>query len=59
MTLPTPLRFPPIPGNDRALPHIGRDPVKIGGPDGIVSFVVYFRRAGDIRSLNANQGNSR
>jgi hypothetical protein len=40
---------------DRALPHIGRDAVKISSPDG----VTYFRRAGDIRSLNAKQGNSR
>jgi hypothetical protein len=41
------------------LPHIGRDPVKIGGPNDIVYFVIYFCRAGDIRSLNANQGTSR
>jgi hypothetical protein len=31
---------------DRALPHIGRDAVKIDSPDG----VTYFRRAGDIRA---------
>jgi hypothetical protein len=31
---------------DRALPHIGRDAVKISGTDG----VTYFRRAGDIRA---------
>ena len=29
-----------IPMKDRALPHIGRDAVKIGGPDGAVIFVV-------------------
>jgi hypothetical protein len=44
----------PSPGKDRALPHIGRDAVKIGGPDG----VAYFRRAGG-HSPNAKQGNSR
>src|SRR6266404_5226237 len=31
---------------DRALPHIGRDAVKIGSTDG----ASYFRRAGDIRA---------
>jgi hypothetical protein len=31
---------------DRALPHIGRDAVKIDSADG----AVYFRRAGDIRA---------
>jgi len=31
---------------DRALPHIGRDAVKINSPDG----VAYIRRAGDIRA---------
>jgi hypothetical protein len=34
-----------IPVKDRAMPHIGRDAVKIGSPDG----VRYFRRAGDAR----------
>jgi len=41
--------------NDRALPHIGRDAVKIGSPDGTVDFVA----RGTFRSLNAKQGNSR
>jgi hypothetical protein len=38
---------PPNPSKDRALPHIGRDAVKISSPIG-VGF--YFRRAGDIRA---------
>jgi hypothetical protein len=36
----------PIPAKDQALPHIGRDAVKISSTDGIA----YFRRAGDIRA---------
>ena len=44
------------PENDRALPHIGPDAVKIGSPDGTAS----LRRAGDVRArFNAKQRNSR
>lgn len=41
----------PIPVKDRALPHIGRDAVKIRGPDS----VTLLRRAGDTRSTR-NRG---
>jgi len=44
----------PSPGKDRALPHIGRDAVKISSPDGVAS----FSSCGG-HSLNAKQGNSR
>jgi hypothetical protein len=37
---------------DRALPHIGRDAVKIDSPDGTVD----LRRAGDIRARHAKEG---
>jgi hypothetical protein len=43
--------------NDRALPHIGRDPVKIGSPDGVALFSPFLSRGG--HSLNAKQGNNR
>jgi hypothetical protein len=29
---------------DRALPHIGRDAVKIGSPDGVVTFIIFVVR---------------
>jgi hypothetical protein len=45
VTLISPL-LQPIPGKDRALPHNGRDAVKIGSTDG----GALLRRAGDIRA---------
>jgi hypothetical protein len=53
-----PLTGPPfpvraIPVNDRALPHNGRDAVKISSPDGPVRTLVV---RGQPRSVNAKQG---
>jgi hypothetical protein len=45
--------------NDRALPHIGRDAVKIGSPDGVALFSLFLSCGGHPRSLNAKQGKSR
>jgi hypothetical protein len=45
--------------NDRALPHIGRDPVKIGDPDGVALLSSFLWCGGHPRLLNAKQGNSR
>jgi hypothetical protein len=41
--------------NDRALPYIGRDVNKIGGPDGSIP----TRRAGTAALVSYEQGNSR
>jgi hypothetical protein len=43
---------PANPVKDRALPHIGRDAVKISSPDGTVE----FRRAGDNRARYTRRG---